>query len=217
MERREQIPASITKTKAGENRAKLILVFFFSLPSPTRPEISPSQSYRAGSLSTSLIRQWPPPLLPPPASCYASTLSSSASHVRAPPVSPGLFISLFFGGKSLSLFSCFRWRGSIGSWPAWCFPWAVELKKQISCSMQLSNLSNDYIAFKVRLSFADFLFPFFLLTWTLFPFLCESSHLRILDTDWCHVVGALLCCLMGLWSTFQKSVLHELETSNLTP
>ena len=104
---REQIPASITKTKAGENRAKLILVFFFSLPSPTRPEISPSLSYRAGSLSASLIRQWPPPLLPPPASCYASTLSSSASHVRAPPVSPGLFFSLFFGGKSLSFFFLF--------------------------------------------------------------------------------------------------------------
>ncbi|GJN39632.1 hypothetical protein PR202_gb28763 [Eleusine coracana subsp. coracana] len=32
-----------------------------------------------------------------------------------------------------------------------------ELKKQISCSMQLSNLSDDYIAFK-RLSF-DFVFP----------------------------------------------------------
>nr|CAB3482205.1 unnamed protein product [Digitaria exilis] len=33
-----------------------------------------------------------------------------------------------------------------------------ELKKQISCSMQLSNLSNDYIAFKVGSSFAVILF-----------------------------------------------------------
>jgi hypothetical protein len=43
-----------------------------------------------------------------------------------------------------------------------CFVSLVELKKQISCSLQLSNKTDNYVAFKVIFSFFFFLFKLLL-------------------------------------------------------
>lgn len=101
----ELIPARITRTKAGKqsqiNTCLLPLPHRFSLLThpPREAEISPLLSHRARSLAASLIRQWPPPPLPPPASCYASNLSTSASHVRAPSCLPVFSFLRSFGKK----------------------------------------------------------------------------------------------------------------------
>jgi hypothetical protein len=122
--------------------------FFFFSPLHHLPSSHPSPEISPLPLP---LRQWPPPDQLPPASSSASIPSSCASPVcplTAPPVIP----------PSLREKDLYFLVLLPPAWIDWsvilvcCFCRAVELKKQISCSMQLSNLSDDYIAFKVRLS-----------------------------------------------------------------
>lgn len=54
--------------------------------------------------------------------------------------------------KSSSFFFCLVCFLGFGFWiflDSWFRIWEVELKKQISCSLQLSNKTDNYVAFKV--------------------------------------------------------------------
>jgi hypothetical protein len=180
------------RDQSWKTRAKLILVFFscpfLSLSLVTHPPRpaprSPPPCPRGRSLSLPL---WsgngrPRPCHRRRAAAHRPSRAPLPMYVLLRPVSRSLlFFFVLWGRGKIPLFLSSLFL------PAWidrlvtllmCFPWAVELKKQISCSMQLSNLSGDWIAFKVRLSFRCFFsFPYNN-TWMLFPFSCELPHLN---------------------------------------
>lgn len=65
------------------------------------------------------------------------------------------------------------------SYLCFVFCFLVELKKQISCSMQLTNKSDNYVAFKVKkLFFFSFIFSY-LSAWKI-----SDEQLEKLECSW---------------------------------
>lgn len=81
-------------------------------------------------------------------------LSSSNSHVKKKTLlSSSSLFSFFYFCRLHFYFYFFPCNGVL--------IWSVELKKQISCSLQLSNKTENHVAFKVNFRF-NFLFMIFL-------------------------------------------------------